>query len=164
MSFVLVVAVLSLPFSLSAQQTPAQPHAGSEQHKGHMHEGHKHDGQEHGKADKPMMEQCKKMMADHEQMMSRMKEMDIQLQEKVDAMDAAKGEQKVEAMAAVIKEMASQRKEMQERMMNMHNMKMGHMMGHMGKGGMKMSDCPMMDMKHGGMMGGMKHGDMKHGN
>ena len=66
-------------------------------------------------------------MKEHEEMMSRMKEMDVRLGEKVAAMDAAKGEQKVEAMAAVIKEMVSQRKDMQEHMMKMHDMRKGHM-------------------------------------
>jgi len=75
-------------------------------------------------------------MKEHDEMMSRMKEMDVQLDAKVAAMDAAKGDQKVEAMAAVIKEMVSQRKEMQEHMMKMHDLKKGHMMEHM-KGGME---------------------------
>ena len=66
--------------------------------------------------------------------MSRMKEMDARLDAKVAAMDAAKGDQKVEAMAAVIKEMVSQRKEMQEHMMKMHDMGKGPLMGHMKPG------------------------------
>jgi hypothetical protein len=73
-------------------------------------------------------------MKRHDEMMSKMKEMDARLDAKVAAMDAAKGDQKVEAMAAVIKEMVSQRKEMQEHMMKMHDMRKGHMMEHMKPG------------------------------
>jgi uncharacterized coiled-coil DUF342 family protein len=57
-----------------------------------------------------------------------MKEMDTRLDAKVAAMDAAKGEKKVDAMAAVIKEMVSQRKEMRD-----HMMKMREQMGEHGK-------------------------------
>ena len=69
-----------------------------------------------------------------EKMIADMKAMDTRLDEKLAAMNASKGDQKVEAMAAVIKEMVSQRKEMQEHMMKMHDMGKGHMMEHMKPG------------------------------
>jgi hypothetical protein len=119
MSFLLVLAVLIMPLGLFAQQektqtppAPVQTQAPPE-HKQGMSE---------------------KQMKEHDDMMSRMKEMDARLDAKVAAMDAAKGDQKVEAMAAVIKEMVSQRKEMQEHMMKMHDMREGHMMDHMKHG------------------------------
>jgi hypothetical protein len=43
-----------------------------------------------------------------------MRAMDTRLDEKLAAMNAAKGDQKVEAMASVINELVSQRKEMRE--------------------------------------------------
>ena len=121
MLFVLMLAVLIMPCGLFAQQeqgkTPAPAaQAGTKVESAPAHPmsgGH---------------------MKEHDEMMSRMKEMDARLDAKVAAMDAAKGDQKVEAMAAVIKEMVSQRKEMQEHMMNMHDMKKGHMMEHMKPG------------------------------
>ena len=50
------------------------------------------------------------MMAMHNQMMAEMKAMDANLDRKVTAMNAAKGRDKVDAMAAVINEMVSQHK------------------------------------------------------
>jgi len=118
MSFLLVLAVLIMPLGLLAQQektqTPAAP------------------AQTQAPPDKQGMSE--KQMKECDEMMSRMKEMDARLDAKVAAMDAAKGDQKVEAMAAVIKEMVSQRKEMQEHMMKMHDMRKGHMMEHMKPG------------------------------
>ena len=115
--FVLMLAVLIMPCSLFAQQeqdkTPAPAaQAGTKVESAPAH---------------PMSGDH---MKEHDEMMSRMKEMDARLDAKVAAMDAAKGDQKVEAMAAVIKEMVSQRKEMQEHMMKTHEMGKGHMMEH----------------------------------
>ncbi|MGA2401770.1 MAG: hypothetical protein ABSG91_08690 [Syntrophobacteraceae bacterium] len=118
-SLVLVLAVLIIPYGLFAQQektqTPAAPGEPQAQ------TAPKHTMSEHH-------------MKEHDEMMSRMKEMEARLDAKIAAMDAAKGEEKVEAIAAVIKEMASQRKDMQEHMMKMHDMRKGHMMEHMKQG------------------------------
>jgi hypothetical protein len=121
MLFVLMLAVLIMPCGLFAQQEQGKTPAPAAQ------AGTKVDSV-------PAHPMSGGQMKEHEEMMSRMKEMDTRLDAKVAAMDAAKGDQKVEAMAAVIKEMVSQRKEMQEHMMNMHEMKKGHMMEHMKPG------------------------------
>lgn len=108
--FVLILAVMIMPCGLFAQQETPQapaPAAGTKMQSG---QGHKMSGDH---------------MKKHDEMMSRMKEMNAGLDEKMAAMDAAKGDQKVEAMAAVIKELVAQRKSMQEHMMKMHGAKMG---------------------------------------
>jgi hypothetical protein len=94
------------------------------------------------------MDECKAMMAKHEAMKAEMASMDAKLDSLVAAMNSATGSQKVEATAAVVTEMATQRKAMREHMMAMGPQMMQHMMrhGHMGTmEGMKgMPDCPMM--------------------
>lgn len=98
-----------------------------------------------GKKDAAMMEKCK---AEHEKRMAQMKAMDIRLDEKIAVMNSSKGDQKVEAMAAVINELVSQRKEMRERFGAMHH---GDGMKHpmMGQEGFMPMDCPMMKLHHG---------------
>ena len=113
--FVLMLAVLIVPCSLFAQQDKTQAPAAPGGTKVQSAPEHQMSGGH---------------MKEHDEMMSRMKEMDARLDEKVAAMDAAKGDQKVEAMAAVIKEMVSQRKNMQEHMMKMHEMKKGDTWAH----------------------------------
>ena len=122
-SCLLMLAVLVMPLGLFAQQEKTQTPAAPAQTQAPP--GHKQG----------MSEQ---QMKEREEMMSRMKEMDARLDANVAAMDAAKGDQKVEAMAAVIKEMVSQRKEM-------HEMGKGHMMEHM-KSGMEGAAGKKMDM------------------
>jgi hypothetical protein len=69
------------------------------------------------------------MMAMHNQMMAEMKAMDANLDRKVAAMNAAKGRDKVDAMAVVINEMVSQHKQMMAKMMGMHEPMMKDMKG-----------------------------------
>ncbi|MGB6063574.1 MAG: hypothetical protein WBG50_02130 [Desulfomonilaceae bacterium] len=78
-----------------------------------------------------MADQCKQMTAMHNQMAADMKAMDAKLDQKVAAMHAAKGNAKVDAMAAVIDEMASQRKEMMAKMTSQQSQMMAHMADHM---------------------------------
>ncbi len=128
MFFVLIAtAVIFLPFVSFAQQqeaqTPAAPGQAESQQK------HKN-----WRPTPEMIEHHKKMMAEHDKMA---KEMDARLQEKIDAMNAAKGDQKVEAMAAVINEMFAQRKQMRENMMKMREERMERWKARKEKGGMK---------------------------
>lgn len=95
---------------------------------------------------KMMMEKCKEMQAKREKVMADMKAMDERLDAKITAMNAAKGDEKIAAMAAVLDEMVAQRKEMREKMGELHH-------------GMMCGKCPMMGEGHGDMMG--MHGDMK---
>ena len=110
---------------------------------------HEHPAGTEGKMDAGMMEKHKDWEAQHEKMMAEMKAMDARLDEKLAAMNAAKGDQKVEAMAAVINELVSQRKEMRENFGAMHHGMKGPMMGQQGA-----MDCPMMK-RHGRMQGDM---------
>ena len=100
-----------------------------------------------------MSAKCKAMMANHEKMMAEMKAADQRLDGLVAKMNAASDQGKVDATAAVVTEIAAQRKTMREGMMTMHEGMMGHMMEHMQAGpkSKSMAMCPMMKM------GGMKH-------
>ena len=70
------------------------------------------------------------MMAMHEQMMADMKAMDATIDQKLAAMNAAKGDkEKMDAMAAVINEMVAGRKQMMTKMSNMQGQMMKGMMG-----------------------------------
>ena len=95
-----------------------------------------------------MMEDCKAMMAHHQAMKAEMASMDARLDSLVAAMNAAGGDAKVDATAAVVNELVAQRKTMRDRMMGMGPRMMRHMMRHGRPGmmeGMKpMADCPMM--------------------
>jgi hypothetical protein len=71
------------------------------------------------------------MMSMHTGMMADMKAMDARLDQKLAAMNEAKDKNKVDAIVAVINEMAAQRKEMMAKMEGMHDQMM-HMGGQMG--------------------------------
>lgn len=88
-----------------------------------------------------MADQCKSMMAKRDQMMADMKAMNSELDQKIAAMNSASGS----AMAAVINEFASQRKQMQQqKMMTMQENMMEHVGAHMMAGKESMMNCPMM--------------------
>jgi hypothetical protein len=95
---------------------------------------------------------CQAMMADHEKMMTEMKDADARLDSLVVKMNAAAGLEKANATAAVVNEMVTQRRTMRDGMMKMQNGMMTHMMEHMQAGKDSMAMCPMMKP-----MGGMKH-------
>ena len=77
------------------------------------------------------------MMARHREMMARMDAMDAKLDDLVKKMDAAQGNKKADAVAAVVSELVRQRKEMREHMKTMS------------PGMMHDMDCPMMKHKEG---------------
>jgi hypothetical protein len=60
------------------------------------------------------------MMADHQQMMAEIKAADSRIQDLVTKMNAVKGDQKVDAMAALLNEMVRNDSHMHHRMMEMH--------------------------------------------
>jgi hypothetical protein len=99
-----------------------------------------------------MAAKCQAMMADHEKMMTEMKAADERLDDLVAKMNAASGMEKADATAVVVNEMIAQRKAMQNGMLKMQQVMMGHMMEHMQAGKDSMAMCPMMKQ-----MGGMKH-------
>jgi hypothetical protein len=96
---IVALVVLAWPVFVFAQQatTPATP-------------PHEHPAAPESKTD--TAEKQKDWQAKHEKMIAERKAMDARLDEKLAVMNAAKGDQKVEAMAAVINELVSQRKEM----------------------------------------------------
>jgi len=92
-----------------------------------------------------MPEACKSMMAKRDQMMAEMKSMDVALDQKVAAMNAATGSSKMEAMASVINELVSQRMRKEQRMMTMQSSMTEHMGSHMMAGKSGNMNCPMMN-------------------
>lgn len=94
---------------------------------------------------------CQAMMAEKEKMMADMKAADARLDGLVATMNSASGSEKPVATAAVVTEMVTQNRAMQDRMMKMHQDMMGHMMEHMQAGKDSMAMCPMMKQ-----MGSMK--------
>lgn len=90
------------------------------------------------------MADCQAMMERHKEMQSQMAQMDQKLSDLVMKMNAAKGNDKVEAVAAVVNELADQRKRMHKRMADHQGMMMKHMGAHMQAGASSMMDCPMM--------------------
>lgn len=103
-----------------------------------------------------MPEHCRQMMAHHEKMMARAGEMDRELEALVQRMNAAEGQAKIDATAAVVAELVEQRHEMRKGMMGMCHGMMTHGMAHGSEGGaMK---CPMMEgAAWHGMHGGHGH-------
>ena len=133
---VLAIAAALTTSGALAQQSQAKP-------------GRQTDSGHSGMMTANMGDQCKQMMTMHNQMMADMKAMDAGLDQKVAAMNAAKGNVKVDAMAAVINEMATHRKQMMAKASNMRDQMMAHMGEHMaqpgGTGmGQSMAQCPMM--------------------
>lgn len=106
---------------------------------------------------------CHEMAGKHEEMMSRMHEADRRLQDLVREMNAATGDERVDAIVEIINELASQRAGMQERMQGMHADMMQHMSEHMGasmpeeeRQAMRdsMESCPMMEEMKDAAKGG----------
>ena len=91
-----------------------------------------------------MMAKCKAMMANHDKMMAEVKAADERLDGLVAKMNAASGQAKVDATAAAVSEVVTQRKSMRESMMKMQHEAMGHMMEHSQAGKESMAMCPMM--------------------
>ena len=93
-----------------------------------------------------MPAKCKAMMEKKQQMMQKCKAMDAKLDQLTAAMNTATGQQKIDAMAALLNELVQQRKSMHKMMMNMQGGMMSGMMGE----GMSMESkkkCKMMMKK-----------------
>lgn len=136
-----ILPVLTLAAALAAGTALAQqsqPKAGKQP-----------SGTQTGMMSGNMGDRDKQMMTMHTQMMADMKAMDASLDGKVAAMNAARGNAKVDAMATVINEMATQRKQMMAKMSSMRDQMMAHMGEHMAQSGspamrQSMAQCPMM--------------------
>jgi len=110
----MAVALAAFP-ALAQQETPQ-----AAEHPGAGHAGMMKDADKGG------------MMPMYGQMMTDMKAKDARLDQKLAAMNAAKGRNKVDAIVAVINEMAAQRKEMMATIAGMHDRMMMPMGGRMG--------------------------------
>lgn len=115
-----------------------------------------------GQSPRPMMideAQAVGMMAERQQMMASMRALDQTLDELIARIDTARGDdEKVDAIAAVVKAMAAQHAQMREQMMGMQSRMMGHMehmtampgmsggmnRGQTGAAPSMMGSCPMM--------------------
>lgn len=89
-----------------------------------------------------MMEHRETMMAKHQEMMAEMESMDAKLDSLIAAMNAATGDDKVNAMAAVLEEFVGQRKAMREKMQQRHMRMMQDMGGMHDNEGEAESDEP----------------------
>jgi len=98
-----------------------------------------------------MMARCQEMMDQKQKMISEMKAQDAELTVKVDEMNSAPADKKVDLIAAVVTHLVEQRTAMHARMEKMEGEMMPHMMQHMKMGMESMANCPMMrgmkDMK-----------------
>lgn len=119
---------------------------------------HQHAAGEQAKPQPDMMARWEAMKAERDNMMVEMKAADQRLDDLVSKMSARSGMEKVDATAAVVSEMVSQRRAMRDGMMKMQEGMMAHMMEHMQAGPDSMTMCPMMNMMK--MMKPM--GDAKH--
>jgi flagellar basal body L-ring protein FlgH len=138
---VVVASLLAMSASIgAAQKPPATP--------SHQHEQMQQKAAKPGASAKMTMD-CQQMMQAHQKMMDDMKAMDARLDTLVQQMNSATGQAKVDATAAVVSELVTQRKTMFDRMEGMHGEMMRHMMEHMQAGGADaMMKCPMMQMMH----------------
>lgn len=120
-----------------------------------------------GPADGGMMQGCRMMMEKYQSMQGEMAAMDARIDKLVADMNAASGDAKLQAMAALLTEIVGQRKAMRSTMMEMQPGMMQHMMGHMGAGFGPMDSmkaCPMMKAMMGdaggaGTIGGGGHSE-----
>src|SRR3990172_9990105 len=117
-SFVLVLFVLSVP-ALAQQTKP-------------------------GMIKEDMMESCKAIMDKHKEMQTKMAHMDQKLNDLVKKMNETNGNDKVEAMAALLNELVNQRRGMHQMMFGHQGMMMERMSEHMQNGAASMMQCPMM--------------------
>lgn len=129
----LLISFLLLPLSVFAQQGPA---GSAPETKAKTQETTTKSTPRHhkGMTRAQMAAQCEKWKSDF-------KAMDDRLNEKLAAMNSAQGDEKVTAMAGVVNELVTQRKEMRDMMARIHHTGMGRM-------------CAMMG-NHKGMHGGM---------
>ena len=148
----LSILVLALALAGASAALPAQQPATSQPHQHPPADKSKQQMQDIMKPQAhDMMAKCKAAAAAHEAMMTEMNAADQRLDALAAKMTGATGQAKVDATAAVVSELVSQRKTMRETMMKMHHETMGHVAEHMQAGAGSMAMCPMMKGA-GGMM------------
>lgn len=171
-----LLALVAFPVLTWAQQgtttepgasVPAETGAEHGHHQGHGHQhGHDmHKGNDDGHGEgysgrhrggrRGMMQKCMAMKEKSDKAMEDIKAMDDRIQEKMAALKNSTGDRKMAAMEAVLGELVTQRKELREKLGDLHHHRA--MCGMMGRGGHHGG------MTHGGMkgkcpmMGGMEH-------
>lgn len=145
----IVLAMTALPV-WALQGPPAEPMHGQEGMQGMQHM-HDMEGMKSGQRpdEEGMIAQCKAMMDKHEAIKAEIEAAQQRLEALVATMNAASGDERVDAMAAVVEELVARQRLHQREMMEMHPQMMHHMMEHMqamGESGSAgaMMDCPMM--------------------
>jgi len=106
-----------------------------------------------------MMPADRTLMAQRRQMMSTMNAADSKLDELVGRMKAARGSARLDAMAAVISELASEQEQAGRQMLAMEPQMMQHMLAHMQSGTMagtmkSMQACPLVQSGEATAQGG----------
>lgn len=153
----LIVSVTLMPAALQADQSHkegAATESMSHQDRAGAADMGTHDKPHGGKK----MKQQDDWQAQHKEYQNKLDEMNRKLDQKVTAMNSAKGDQKVAAISEVINELVTQRHEFENWFRTLHGKRMQQAgmgrMGMKGRGGMK--GCPGMGMGGGmGMSGGM---------
>lgn len=92
----------------------------------------------------------RRMMEIHRRMMDRRQSMQLELEKKLRAMDKARGDEKMEAMADVIREVVHQRREMMSMMNAMHQRMHGMHMMMQGQNGIPRQGMNSGRMRHHG--------------
>ena len=138
---VVAASLLAMSGSIGAAQKPPATAP-------HQHEQMQPNAATPGASAKMTMG-CQQMMQAHQRMMEDMKATDARLDTLVQQMNSATGQAKVDATAAVVSELVTQRTTMFDRMEGMHGEMMQHMMEHTQAGAADaMMKCPMMRMTH----------------
>ncbi|MEO8504413.1 MAG: hypothetical protein ABI609_10995 [Acidobacteriota bacterium] len=145
-SRILVASVIALAVSVGAQTTPPPGAAPAAKPAAAPMTGHPMDSAKH---DTDLKGECQRMMANKQEMQTKLEAMDATLDKLVAEMNAAKRSKEMDtmerSMAAVITELVAQRKTTRSMMMAMQPEMMAHMMHHTSGHGMKSAmDCPMM--------------------
>ena len=136
-----LVAVFAIPVGL----TPLQATEARQQPPPPQHQQHHPEQAEQSQTPGKMSMDCQAMMASRQKMMEEMKAMDARLDGLVQTMKSATGQAKVDATAAVVSELVTQRRAMRDGMAKGQGAMMQHMMEHMQMGGEKGAMmCPMM--------------------
>jgi len=139
-----VLGAMTLAVFFGVPAAVAQSDHTAHDHQGAAQQSAEKSGEHHGDEAMQkgeMKEMHQKMMQKSEQMKKHCKMMDAKLDELANAMNSTEGDSKVEAMAALLDELVSQRKMMHEKMMKMREKMMCKMMD---GDGASMSKCKMM--------------------
>lgn len=91
-----------------------------------------------------MMEHCRAMKVQKQKMQTDMQAQSDQLSRRLETMNRAPREEKLELLSAVVTEMVEQQATMNARKAKMEEGMMQHMMQHMQLGKESMAQCPMM--------------------